>query len=524
MLGFPRKLDRTNPPHRRHRRNILTAEALEPRLLLYSTLGDLWTYDSRITISFMPDGTSIGGVPSSLFQTLNAIAPTSSWQQQIEGAATLWENVTNVNFSVVSDNGEPLGAPGYQQGDPNVGDIRIGAAPLGAGTLAMTFLPPPANGGTDAGDIILNSQADWGINTNYDLMTVAAHEFGHALGLGGSTYSTAVMYETYNGLKQALTSDDIAGIQAVYGPRQYDQFNQNGTRNIGYPEASNITSYINASAQITLPNLNLTYAGDAEWYKVTVPTDTIGTMDVTVQSSNLSLLSPKLMIYSSSISLLGSTWAPASMGATISYPLYNVTPGEEFYIKVMAAPGIGPVGAYGLLVNFGSQSQAAVPPPYTMVASQPDQGSGTATPDTSVQPLSNPAVGPNGYVPPLPQYAMLGSLGGWVLGMSPRSSSPQSSGITPNSSTSTRLGIAPLIQSGSTATSPTSTLITTLASMTTVTPPTKVSTRPALVATPAPAPPPKFYGSADIVIDHHRPSSGRRGKLNPFDYLSKRFD
>ena len=42
------------------------------RLLLYSTLGDQWTYSDRITYSLMPDGTNVGGVPSALFQTLNA--------------------------------------------------------------------------------------------------------------------------------------------------------------------------------------------------------------------------------------------------------------------------------------------------------------------------------------------------------------------------------------------------------------------------------------------------------------------
>ena len=108
------------------------------------------------------------------------------------------------------------------------GDIRIGAIPLPAGTLAETFVPPPVNGGTAAGDILFNSNVNWQINASYDLMTVAAHEFGHALGLGESSVSTAEMYGTYNGIKQALTSDDTSGIQSIYGARQSDQFNSNG--------------------------------------------------------------------------------------------------------------------------------------------------------------------------------------------------------------------------------------------------------------------------------------------------------
>ena len=194
-------------------------ELLEPRLLLYSDLGDQWTYDSRITYSFMPDGTSVGGISSVLFQTLNAKYATATWEGQIEEAASLWETVSNANLALVSDGGEADGINGDQQDDPRFGDIRIGMVPLGTGVLAETFLPPPANGGTDAGDILFNSTINWQINSSYDLMTVAAHEFGHALGLGESTVSTAVMYGTYNGVKQALTSDDISGIQSIYGTR-----------------------------------------------------------------------------------------------------------------------------------------------------------------------------------------------------------------------------------------------------------------------------------------------------------------
>ncbi|MGO9465047.1 MAG: matrixin family metalloprotease, partial [Isosphaeraceae bacterium] len=165
-------------------------EGLESRLLLYSTLGDMWTYDSRITYSFMPDGTSVGGTPSALFKTMNANYPTATWQQQFEQAAALWEGATNVNLALVSDGGQAVGVSGDQQDDPRFGDIRIGAIPLASGVLAETFLPPPANGGTDAGDILFNSNLNWQINSTYDIMTVAAHEIGHALGLGDSTVST----------------------------------------------------------------------------------------------------------------------------------------------------------------------------------------------------------------------------------------------------------------------------------------------------------------------------------------------
>ena len=223
--GFHPKRDRSKRPE---------LEGLEDRLLLYAALGDQWTYSSRITFSFMPDGTSIGGTPSALFQTLNATIPTATWQEQIEQAASLWEDSANLNLSLVSDDGLPLGTSGDQQGDSRFGDIRIGAVPLPSGVLAETFLPPPANGGTDAGDIILNSTVSWQVNSNYDLMTVVAHEFGHALGLGESTVSSAVMYGTYNGIKQALASDDIAGIQSIYGAPQFDQFNTGGKRDNTY--------------------------------------------------------------------------------------------------------------------------------------------------------------------------------------------------------------------------------------------------------------------------------------------------
>ena len=361
-------------PRRRAVRPLV--EGLEARLLLYAATGDQWTHDSRITYSFMPDGTSVGGVSSVLFQTLNAKYATATWEHQIEDAASLWEAAANVNLALVSDGGEPVGTNGDQQEDPRFGDIRIGMVPLPAGVLAETFLPPPANGGTDAGDILFNSTVNWQINSSYDLMTVAAHEFGHALGLGESAVSTAVMYGTYNGIKQVLTGDDIAGIDSIYGSPQFDQFNNSGHHNSSLFTSLNINSYMTSNAQIAIPNLDITTGGQAEWFFVNVPSTTTGTMKVTAQSSNLSSLAPLLQVYNSLGLLLGQTSAPNTFGATISLST-NVASGQGYYVKVTDAGGAGPVGSYGLLLNFGSQTQSPIPPPNTVVTQQPDLGGGS---------------------------------------------------------------------------------------------------------------------------------------------------
>ncbi|MEO6811712.1 MAG: matrixin family metalloprotease, partial [Isosphaeraceae bacterium] len=338
---------------------------------------------SRITYSFAPDGTNIGGVPSTLNAAMASQGITTAvWQQQFQRAAATWAAVTGFNIVEVSDDGTAYNAPGNQQSDPRFGDIRIGGIGMAPGGLAATFSTPPFNGGTIAGDMVFNTNQSWKINSNdmynADLLTVAVHEFGHALGMDHSAVTTADMYAYYTGMKQKLTADDTAGIKSIYGTRQPDAFDASGS-NGSTGTASNITSYLNGLGQISLPNLDITTASDYDWYYVVAPPDTTGTMTVTIQSSGLSSLGPSLTLLNSSMT----SWAVASStnyGDTVTASFSGVKAGQGFYIKAMSTT-VGPqgVGAYGLQVNFGSSPMDPIAPPVTIVPEQPNQrGGGTS--------------------------------------------------------------------------------------------------------------------------------------------------
>ncbi len=169
-------------------------------MVLYSATGNAWMNPEVITISFMPDGTNMGGPVSNLQGKFNSNANLAGrWEQQFLQAAQTWAQQTNINFVVVPDNGAPSGAGADQEGDPEFGDIRVGGYNFGSSTLAWSFQPPSVNNYSIAGDIEINTGMTWNIGQTYDLFTVAAHEVGHALGLGEGTVSGSIMYPTYHG-------------------------------------------------------------------------------------------------------------------------------------------------------------------------------------------------------------------------------------------------------------------------------------------------------------------------------------
>uniref|UniRef100_A0A669BSS1 interstitial collagenase n=1 Tax=Oreochromis niloticus TaxID=8128 RepID=A0A669BSS1_ORENI len=86
------------------------------------------------------------------------------------------------------------------------------------GTLAHAFAPSAGIGGDAHFDE--DETFTFRSNTGYVLFMVAAHEFGHSLGLSHSEDPGALMYPVYsysNPDTYVLPQDDINGIQSLYG-------------------------------------------------------------------------------------------------------------------------------------------------------------------------------------------------------------------------------------------------------------------------------------------------------------------
>jgi hypothetical protein len=138
----------------------------------------------------------------------------------VEQAFALWAAYTPLRFSRVNLSAGPEIIIRFVAGDHGDGFPFDGPS----GVLAHAFYPsvPPAPVTPIMGDAHFDEAETWTVTVPpgagaTDLVTVAAHEFGHSLGLGHSDVTGALMAPFYGGPQRALHSDDIAGIQSLYG-------------------------------------------------------------------------------------------------------------------------------------------------------------------------------------------------------------------------------------------------------------------------------------------------------------------
>jgi hypothetical protein len=142
-----------------------------------------------------------------------------SERELVRQAFDLWAEQTPLSFTEVNNRADADIVIGWASGEHGDGDPFDGPGDV----LAHASFPNPFDDRTvflhfDDDERWVNSNSQ-----NVDLLTVAAHEIGHTLGLGHSTDPEALMFPSYRGPHRFLGTDDIAGAQSLYGAESAQQ-------------------------------------------------------------------------------------------------------------------------------------------------------------------------------------------------------------------------------------------------------------------------------------------------------------
>ncbi|NWH59643.1 MMP3 protein, partial [Geococcyx californianus] len=138
--------------------------------------------------------------------------PRKAVDEAIKRALMVWSEVTPLKFQRVYLKNADINIEfaRREHGDGNAFDGR-------GNTLAHAFAPGSGIGG----DAHFDDDERWSqSNQEVNLFLVAAHEFGHSLGLAHSNVREALMYPLYKYVNPAtfkLSDDDKRGIQKLYG-------------------------------------------------------------------------------------------------------------------------------------------------------------------------------------------------------------------------------------------------------------------------------------------------------------------
>ncbi len=244
--------------------------------------------------------------------------------------------------------------------------------------IAITTVWARGNERTQA-DIVFNSAITWGSydgprqGNPIDLKRVALHEMGHLLGLdhpddAGQTVS-AIMNSHVSNL-DTLTSDDITGVQNLYGPPGTpgnDSFANAVAITLSGNNTATVTGFnTNATKQVGEPN----HAGDAGgrsiWWKWTAPV--AGSVSLDTRGS---YLDTTLGVYTgsavNSLSVVASNDDITSGVVQASSVSFTAAAGTTYFIAVDGFNGNSTGGADsgGITLNLSFTPSVPTPPVIT---------------------------------------------------------------------------------------------------------------------------------------------------------------
>jgi hypothetical protein len=296
----------------------------------------------------------VDGTPSELSALMARSGLSATvWQREILRAFQAWTAQADLNIGRVGDNGAALGTAGFEQGDSRFGDIRIFAVPMAMSVLAITT-PPGDLAGTRTGDIILNSNYNFGVGaaSQRDLYTVFLQEAGHAFGVGNSPSTASVMYEFYQGPRAGLNAEDVARVRDLYDARPTGTWEPASGNNTG----ATATAFVGTNSHLTYGDM--ASAADADWYSFTGPASR--TITVQLQTAGLSLLAARVTVFNSSGGGIAAAVATGA-GQDLTITLSLLTSGAKYFIRIDEAAGTPfAAGQYRLRVADPSNTDEVI--------------------------------------------------------------------------------------------------------------------------------------------------------------------
>lgn len=321
-------------------------QTLEDRRLLVA-FGTPWPDARELTISFPSDGVEVGRYQNDIEATLDEIAPRQQWHELALRAFQTWSLHADINIGLRNDHNVAMGIPGRMTQDPRFGEFRIGAFPQ-TGLLASS-VPFQAIAGTYSGDLLLNSNEsfhvhDWNQGLppdpatfgpdDRDLFSLLLHEVGNTLGLADNQLDWTVMFGQYAGPKGALSPDDIAAIESLYGSRS-DPYESSDNGQVQNASLIPTPVGLDPSSQVIRSRGSLLDGADVDNYRI-VPIAGHDALTIRVRTSGISLVMSKLEILDEAGQVLQQSDAVSVFDNDVTLQMNDLQSHNAFYVRVSA--------------------------------------------------------------------------------------------------------------------------------------------------------------------------------------------
>ena len=187
----------------------------EPKALNFETFNQKWgsletfgTSGELVTFSFAEQNYE------QQFESFDFFIREENFQREITQALTTWENISNIRFTLVPDSQEV--------------DIRFGWRDIDGegGILGSTIIP--SSGPLENVIVAFDRSEKWFLDgdsppNQIDFSSTAIHEIGHAIGIGHSSSTIALMNASYSQTIFTLQQDDIDAAVFIYGANDVEK-------------------------------------------------------------------------------------------------------------------------------------------------------------------------------------------------------------------------------------------------------------------------------------------------------------